>query len=123
SDDAHVQRRAIGGDVVRDELAEEWPPRRVRSERGVGILGIFAVAQPAGPPEREEKRFIRLEGREIGKEARGTGTWGRIRGSADARGSETVRVIHGGILAAACHAGTTCLGRRARSRRSPTGAR
>src|SRR5258706_4489204 len=67
--DVGLESRAICRDVVRDELAEEWPARRFRSERRLVVLCIAAVADAAGATEGVQERVVRRECRKIGKQS------------------------------------------------------
>jgi hypothetical protein len=64
-----LERRAIGRDVMRDELAEERPAGRFRSKRRLIVLLIGAVAESAGSAKRVQERFVRDERGKIGKES------------------------------------------------------
>jgi hypothetical protein len=57
------ERRAVGGDVVADELPEERPAGR---DRPVGVLAVDAqVRRPAGPAQRVQNPFVGLERRQV----------------------------------------------------------
>src|SRR5258708_2719853 len=97
--DVRLERGAVGGDVVGDELAEKRPARGVRAQRRRIRLGVAAVAEPSGAAQRIEELLFRGERREIGKQARvrGRPDW-RVDGPAGAGGRETMRMFHGGIV-------------------------
>ena len=57
-----ADRRAVGGDVVGDELPEERPAGR----RDAVVAGrVAAVAQPARRSEREQRRLVAPERRQV----------------------------------------------------------
>jgi hypothetical protein len=63
---AVADRRAIGGDVVCDELPEERPHRRRSRVRPGVVREVDAhVAWAAGPAQGVERRLVHLERREI----------------------------------------------------------
>ena len=64
-----MESRAICRDVMRDELAEEWPAGRFRSERRLVVFCIAAVAEPAGSAKGVQERFVCCERWKIGKES------------------------------------------------------
>jgi hypothetical protein len=67
--DVRLESRAICRDVMRDELAEEWPAGRFRSQRRLIVLYIAAVAEPAGSAKGVQERFVCCERWKIGKES------------------------------------------------------
>ena len=63
-----AQRRAVGGDVVRDELADERPAGRDgRVVRVLDLLGLGAVAGPAGRADHVQQRLVGRERRQVGE--------------------------------------------------------
>jgi hypothetical protein len=64
-----LKRRAIGRDVMRDELTEEWPAGRFRSERRLVVCCIAAIAEPAGSAKGVQERVVGGERLKIGKES------------------------------------------------------
>jgi hypothetical protein len=58
--DVIAKCRAVGGDVVTDELAEDRPPGGDGGERIGKVVRGFAVAQSARIPEHVEKRLVGL---------------------------------------------------------------
>jgi hypothetical protein len=58
------QRRAIGGDVVRDELAEQRPYGR---RRGILVIGEVDadVARSSRPPKRVQRLLVDVQRREV----------------------------------------------------------
>jgi hypothetical protein len=54
---------------MRDELAEERPAGRFRSQGRLIVLLISAVAEAAGSAKRVQEGFVRRERRKIGKES------------------------------------------------------
>jgi hypothetical protein len=60
------ERRAVGGDVVGDVLAEERP---AGSDRGVVGGAVRAVADPARTAQRMQERLVALQRRQVGEQA------------------------------------------------------
>src|SRR5947207_204073 len=95
---------------MRDELAEEWPTGRFRSERRRIVLHVAAVAEPAGPTEGVQEGFVCRERGQVGEQA-------RVRGRTDCGINfpgtgrrETVCVFHVEILAPTPGSDTARLG-------------
>src|SRR5690349_16153521 len=84
---------------MRDELAEERPARRFRSQRCLVVLCIAAVAEPARPAKGVQERFVCCERWKIGKESSVRARCDRGVSFAGPCRRETVRVIHFAILA------------------------
>jgi hypothetical protein len=61
---ARRQGRAVGRDVVGDELAEDRPAG------GAGAVGHLVVRHRRGHPERQERVVVALERRQVGEQAR-----------------------------------------------------
>ena len=62
-----AQRRAVGGDVVRDELAEERPAGRDGRVVAARRLGLAAVAGAAGRADHVQQRLVGRERRQVGE--------------------------------------------------------
>src|SRR4029450_10582277 len=93
--------RAIGGDVVGDELSEERPAGRLRSERRRFVVSIAAITQAARAAKRVQKRIVCREQRKAGKEtAVGRCADRCIDRRAQSGRCEAVRVSHQEILVA-----------------------
>ena len=62
-----AQRRAVGGDVVRDELAEERPAGGDGRVVGARRLGVGAVAGAAGRADHVQQPLVGRERRQVGE--------------------------------------------------------
>src|ERR1700730_4186514 len=71
--DMTAERRSIRGDVMRDELTEDWPPGRNCAQRAGRVRLIATVTQSAGTADRVKKCLVGLIWWEIGKHARVAG--------------------------------------------------
>src|SRR5690349_7476180 len=66
--DVRLGGRPIGGDVVPNELAEEWPPCFATPDTLGVIVRLTAVAEAAHPSQCEEKLLIGGKRGELGKQ-------------------------------------------------------
>src|SRR6476661_1902360 len=90
---------SIGRDVVRDELPEEGPPRRILTERRLVVLLIAAVAQSPRIPERQQELIVGREGGELREQPSIRRRRSRpVHMSPAPRGGEAMSVLHGAIL-------------------------
>jgi hypothetical protein len=65
-----AKRRAIGGDVVGDELAEEWPDGG-RGSVGTRVIGVIEadVAGPARAPKPVQRALVDSQRRKLVEQA------------------------------------------------------
>src|SRR5262245_11805485 len=88
------QTRPIGGNVVRNVLAEKGPACSFGSERGIVVILGSAITKPASPAERIQKGLVGGKRWQVGQQACVRQTGERRVDSLCAREGETMRVPH-----------------------------